>query len=111
MDERATLSALRATVARQEQIIAALVEAAERRTDSATRLGEQYVIERRAAKAHQAERVLRSVIEALDGALCIIGADGTVLDANTQWLRRNTGLLQEVTNCRPIKSSTAGKTS
>jgi len=35
-----------------------------------------------------AERVLRSVVEALDGALCIIGADGTVLDANRRWLAR-----------------------
>jgi two-component system, NtrC family, sensor kinase len=35
-----------------------------------------------------AERVLRSVVEALDGALCIIGADGTVLDANRRWLHR-----------------------
>jgi two-component system NtrC family sensor kinase len=81
------LADLRATVARQEQIIAALVDAAERRWDSVTRLGIQHVIERRTAKAHQAERVLRSVIEALDGALCIVGADGTVLDANGAWLR------------------------
>lgn len=81
------LADLRATVARQEHVIAALVDAAERRWDSVTRLGIQHVIERRTAKAHQAERVLRSVIEALDGALCIVGADGTVLDANSAWLR------------------------
>jgi PAS domain S-box-containing protein len=81
------LADLRAIVARQEQVIAALVDAAERRWDSVTRLGIQHVIERRTAKAHQAERVLRSVIEALDGALCIVGADGTVLDANSAWLR------------------------
>jgi PAS domain S-box-containing protein len=32
-----------------------------------------------------AERLLRSVIEALDGALAIVGRDGTVLDANGRW--------------------------
>jgi PAS domain S-box-containing protein len=30
---------------------------------------------------------LRSVIEALDGALCIVGDDGSVLDANRRWLQ------------------------
>jgi len=81
------LDQLRAVVARQQEVISALVDAAERRWDAVARLGFQNIVERRTAKAHQAERVLRSVIEALDGALCIVGRDGTVLDANGAWLR------------------------
>jgi PAS domain-containing protein len=74
-------------VAAQQGVIMTLVAASERRAESAARLGTQHVVEQRTARLHQAERVLRSVIEALDGALCIVGADSTVLDANRRWLQ------------------------
>lgn len=32
-----------------------------------------------------AERLLRSVIDALDGRMCIVGVDGTILDGNRRW--------------------------
>ncbi|HEX2806070.1 MAG TPA: ATP-binding protein [Kineosporiaceae bacterium] len=83
-----TLQRLEATVAAQQDVITALVEASERRAESVARLGTQHEVEQRTARLHHAERVLRSVIEALDGALCIVGADGTVLDANRRWLQQ-----------------------
>lgn len=87
-DHAAVVASLRMTIERQGAIIDALVDAAERRSASVTRLAMQHAIEQRTAKAHQTERVLRSVIEALDGAICIVGIDGTVLDANRLWLRQ-----------------------
>ncbi|MDQ1288595.1 MAG: hypothetical protein QG622_2161 [Actinomycetota bacterium] len=69
-------------------MIAALVEAAESPPEALGRLSDQHVIEHRVSRVFHSERVLRSVIEALDGALCIVGADGAILDANRLWLRR-----------------------
>ena len=83
----ARIAELESTVEAQEAVISTLVTAAEVRGESVTRLGTQHVVEKRVARIHDAERVLRSVIESLEGALCIVGADGTVLDANRQWLQ------------------------
>ena len=77
---------LEATVSAQATVIATLVAAAEARGESITRLGTQHVVEERVAHVHHAERVLRSVIDSLDGSLCIVGADGAIIDANRQWL-------------------------
>jgi two-component system NtrC family sensor kinase len=44
--------------------------------------------ERIGTDSTDAERLLRSVVEALDGGVCIVCGDGTILDANQQWLRR-----------------------
>ena len=83
----ARIAELESTVAAQQAVISTLVTAAEVRGESVTSLGTQHVVETRVARIHDAERVLRSVIESLEGALCIVGADGTVLDANRRWLR------------------------
>jgi two-component system, NtrC family, sensor kinase len=48
-------------------------------------LGSEDLIEPQTARLLLAERLLRSVIEALDGALCFVGLDGTILDANRRW--------------------------
>lgn len=82
---QARVEQLQATVDAQQDVIGTLVEAAERRAESITQLGTQHLVEQRTAGLLHAERVLRSVIEALDGALCIVGQDGTILDANRRW--------------------------
>jgi two-component system NtrC family sensor kinase len=87
---------LRTRLAAQQHVIDALVESAERGAESVARLGTQHIVEQRTAHLNYAKRVLRSVIEALDGALCIVGADGTVLDANGRWLH---GLLPDTRSC------------
>ena len=70
----------------QAAVIAALVDSAERQHHQVgQRLGTQHLVEQRTARLHHAERLLRSVVESLDGALCIVGQDGTVLDANRRW--------------------------
>jgi two-component system, NtrC family, sensor kinase len=86
--DAAVLAALRAQLRAQQEVIDALVEESERRAESITRLGTQHLVEQRTAHLHHAERVLRSVVEALESALCIVGVDGTVLDANRRWLDR-----------------------
>jgi two-component system, NtrC family, sensor kinase len=75
-----------ATITAQQDVVTTLVEAAERRAESITELGAQHLVEQRTARLQQSERVLRSVFEALDGALCIVGSDGSVIDVNRRWL-------------------------
>ena len=82
---QARVEQLQATVDAQQDVITTLIDAAERRTGSIAQLGTQHLVEQRTAQLLHAERVLRSVIEALDGALCIVGEDGTILDANQRW--------------------------
>jgi len=85
---QAEMARLREQVRAQQEVIDALVETAEGSAASVVRLGTQQAVEDRTAHLQHAERVLRSVVEALDGGLCIVGADGTVLDANRRWLDR-----------------------
>jgi two-component system, NtrC family, sensor kinase len=48
-------------------------------------LGPAAVVADAAREGSAAEHLLRSVLEALDGALCIVGRGGTVLDVNRRW--------------------------
>jgi two-component system NtrC family sensor kinase len=92
-DER--LAGLTRTVDQQRRTIEALIAAAERRTaaepDSAALATWQrnLTLQRRVAERNDrvriAEQLLRSVIDSLDVGLCILAADGTILDTNTVW--------------------------
>ena len=89
------LVALSRTVDEQRRTIDALVAAAERRTasepDSAAIATWQrnVTLQRRVAeRTHRvrvAERLLRSVIDSLDAGLCILAADGSIVDTNRVW--------------------------
>ena len=91
----ATIQRLTLTNARQKAMIDALVEAAERRLsrpsdDSAygrweTNLVLQGEVENRTRWIGAAERLLRSVVDSLDGRMCIIGAEGVIIGTNRLW--------------------------
>ncbi len=90
-----TIAGLTRQIEQQRLTIAALVAAAERRLDqpaedSAFARWEQnialhQVIEERTAQSRSAERLVRSVLDSLEGRLCILAADGTVLGTNRVW--------------------------
>ena len=92
MDETAALTR---TVAEQRRTIEALIIAAERRTagepDSAAiatwqrNLTLQRRVVERTNRVRAAERLLRSVIDSLDAGLCILAADGSIIDTNRVW--------------------------
>jgi two-component system, NtrC family, sensor kinase len=82
-------------VEEQRATIEALIVAAERRTtdepDSAAiatwqrNLTLQRRVAERTNRVRVAERLLRSVIDSLDAGLCILAADGTIIDTNRVW--------------------------
>ncbi len=90
MIERLTLAN-----SRQEAMIGALVDAAERRfsgpsNDSEFSRWERNVllhreVEHRTWKIGASERLLRSVLNSLDGRMCIIGRDGAIIGTNRLW--------------------------
>jgi two-component system NtrC family sensor kinase len=94
-DPLLTIERLRLVNARQEAMITALVEASERRLsrpsdDSAFGRWEQNVVlhqevENRTRRIGAAERLLRSVVDSLDGRMCIIGAEGLIVGTNRLW--------------------------
>ncbi|GAA2608092.1 PAS domain-containing sensor histidine kinase [Paractinoplanes durhamensis] len=89
------IAGLSRTVAEQRVTIEALIGAAERRTasepDSAAiatwqrNLTLQRRVAERTNRVRVAERLLRSVIDSLDAALCILAADGAIIDTNRVW--------------------------
>jgi PAS domain S-box-containing protein len=91
----AEVAALTRTVAQQRRTIEALIVAAERRTagepDSAAiatwqrNLTLQRRVAERTDRVRVAERLLRSVIDSLDAGLCILAADGSIIDTNRMW--------------------------
>jgi PAS domain S-box-containing protein len=89
------LAELTRTVDAQRTTIEALIAAAERRTagepDSAAiatwqrNLTLQQRVTERTNRVRAAERLLRSVIDSLDAGLCILAADGSIIDTNRVW--------------------------
>jgi PAS domain S-box-containing protein len=89
------LAELTRTVDEQRHTIEALIAAAERRTasepDSAAMATWQrnLTLQRRVAertnRVRVAERLMRSVIDSLDAGLCILAADGSIVDTNRVW--------------------------
>jgi two-component system NtrC family sensor kinase len=83
------------TVEQLRRTIDALIIAAERRTaeqsDGAAvatwqrNLSLQQRIVERTNRVRIAEQLLRSVIDSLDTGLCILAADGTIIDTNREW--------------------------
>jgi two-component system NtrC family sensor kinase len=83
------------TVQAQRRTIDALIAAAERRTatepDSAAlatwqrNLTLQRRVVERTNRVQEAERLLRSVIDSLDAGMCILAADGSIIDTNRMW--------------------------
>ena len=94
-DPGATIARLTLANSRQEAMIGALVDAADRRLnrpsdDSAFGRWEQNVVlhrevETRTRRIGAAERLLRSVVDSLDGRMCIIGDEGVIIGTNRLW--------------------------
>ena len=94
-DAAETIARLTRTVEQQRHTIAALVEAAERRLETtgdelaSSRLEQNVavraLVEDRTAGLKAAERLLRSVIDSLDGRMCILSGEGKILGTNQVW--------------------------
>jgi two-component system, NtrC family, sensor kinase len=94
-DPRTTIERLCLANARQQAMISALVDAADRRLgtpvgNSAFGRWEQNVVlhrevENRTRRIGAAERLLRSVLDSLDGRMCIIGDAGVIIGTNRLW--------------------------
>jgi two-component system NtrC family sensor kinase len=89
------IAVLERTVAEQRRMIDALVIAAERRTagepDSAAiatwrrNLTLARRVKERTERIRAAEELLRAVIDSIDSGLCIVDADGNIVDTNQMW--------------------------
>src|SRR3954451_6112062 len=89
------IAELTQTVAEQQTTIEALILAAERRTagepDSAAlatwqrNLTLQRRIVERTNRVRVAEQMLRNVIDSLERGMCILAADGRIIDTNRIW--------------------------
>jgi PAS domain S-box-containing protein len=94
-DPAETIARLTLLNSQQQAMIAALVDAAERRLgrpsdDSAFGQWEQNItlhreVESRTRRIGAAERLLRSVVDSLDGRMCIIGDEGVIIGTNRLW--------------------------
>jgi two-component system NtrC family sensor kinase len=94
-DRDAVIQRLTTTNARQQAMITALVEAAERRLerpsqDSTSGRWENNLIlhrevEARTRRIQAGERLLRSVVDSLDGRMCILGDKGLIIGTNRLW--------------------------
>jgi PAS domain S-box-containing protein len=94
-DPQAVIERLTLANSRQQAMIDALVDAAERRLsrpsdDSAFGRWEQNLVlhrevENRIRRIGAAERLLRSVVDSLDGRMCIIGEQGVIIGTNRLW--------------------------
>jgi two-component system NtrC family sensor kinase len=94
-DPATTIERLSLANARQQAMIDALVDAADRRLgspvgNSAFGRWEQNVVlhrevENRTRRIGAAERLLRSVLDSLDGRMCIIGDEGVIIGTNRLW--------------------------
>ena len=95
VDPEERIAALTRSVRRLEQANSALVAAAERRQEEAPggsafpRLENMVALERliggRTREAEGAERLLHSILDSLEGRMCIITEDGQVLGSNALW--------------------------
>jgi two-component system NtrC family sensor kinase len=92
---QAVIARLTLANSRQQAMIADLVDAAERRLsrpadDAPFGRGERNLqlhreVEYRTRKIGSDERLLRSVVDSLDGRMCIIGDEGVIIGTNRLW--------------------------
>ena len=91
----ATIEQLRATIAQQQVMIAAMASVSEGRLqaaddDSAFGLLKRNLVllqevEARTQRTRAAERLLRSVVDSLDARMCILGEGGVIIGTNRLW--------------------------
>jgi two-component system, NtrC family, sensor kinase len=94
-DQERMIGQLTASVERQQTMITALVDAAERRLvrpsdESAYGRWEQNLVlhqevNNRTQRIRSAERLLRSVVDSLDARMCILGDEGVIVGTNRLW--------------------------
>jgi len=79
------VSRLQAKIHEQAQVIDVLVSSAEERSGTVDALFLQRLVEERTDSLERSKHLLTSIVESLDGAVCIVARDGMILGHNARW--------------------------